>query len=210
MMEKANQRAAEAAQRADFIKDQLLGYAEATPAAEDQARAREASLVQLADQVDVVLPRIWEAQQELSAADDRLRRLQAEQGAVAMVRIPNGTGLDASLTLSRDAVQRLRASEEEAENADAAARAALAAGPERAPLLMVRQQRTERNREQARIPSLDVEADRLAAASRNTAAVAQAAEKSMDVLRDRRDEASRTVSATSDLVRRWTPSTRNS
>ena len=129
MMEKANQRAAEAAQRADFIKDQLLGYAEATPAAEDQARAREASLVQLAERVDVVLPRIWEAQQELSAADDRLRRLQAEQGAAAMVRVPNGTGrpLDASLTLSRDAVQRLRASEEEAENADAAARAALAA-----------------------------------------------------------------------------------
>jgi exonuclease SbcC len=203
MMEKANQRAAEAAQRADFIKDQLLGYTEATPAAEDQARGREASLVQLAGRVDTILPRIREAQQELSAADDRLRRLQAEQGALAMVRVPDGTGaLDASLTSSRDAVQRLRTAEQEAEDADAAARAALAAGPERAPLLMVRQQRAERDREQARIPSLDAEADRLAAVSRNATAATQAAEKSLDMLRDRRDAASRTVSAASDLVSR--------
>jgi exonuclease SbcC len=203
MMEKANQRAAEAAQRADFIKDQLLGYAEATPAAEDRARAREASLVQLAGRVDTVLPRIREAQQELSAADDRLRRLQAEQGALAMVRVPDETGtLDASLTSSRDAVQRRRVAEQEAEDADAAARAALAASPERAPLLMIRQQRAERDREQARIPGLEAEAGRLAGASRTATAAALTAEKSLEVLRDRRDEASRTVSAASDLVSR--------
>jgi exonuclease SbcC len=203
MMEKANQRAAEAAQRAGFIKDQLIGYADATPAAEDQARAREAALTQLAGRVETVLPRIREARQELSAADARLRQLQAEQAALCLVRVPDGTdALDASLTASREAVQRLRAAEQAAEDADAAAREGLAAGPERAPLLLVRERRAERDRQQARIPGLEAGLARLGAESRDAAALARAAEQALEVSRDQRDEASRAVSATSELVSR--------
>ncbi len=203
MMEKANLRAAAAVQRAAAIGETLLGYADATPAAQDEARAREVTLGQLAVRVDTVLPRIREAQQELAAADDRLRRLQAEQAALGMVRAPDGAGaLDASLTASRDAVQRLRAAEQAAEDGDAAARAALAAGPERAPLLLVRERRAERDRDRDRLPGLDLEASRLAAASRAAAAATQVAEGALEGLRDRRDAASRTLSAASEVVSR--------
>jgi exonuclease SbcC len=203
MMEKANQRAASAAQRAVAIGEMLLGYADATHAAESRLRALEDSLAALSRRVDTTVPRIREAQQELSAADDTLRRLQADQAALAMVRVPDGIAvLDAGLAAARDEVQGLRAAEQAAEDADAAARAELAAAPERAPLLLVRQQRAERDREQARIPGLTTQAIGLAAASRDATAVAHEAEKALDGLRDRREAASRAVSDTSDQVSR--------
>ncbi|HEY6786002.1 MAG TPA: SMC family ATPase [Trebonia sp.] len=203
MMEKANQRANTAAQRADFIMDQMVGYADATPAAQDQARAVEAALVLLAAQVDIALPRIREAQQELSAADDLLRRLQAEQGALALVRIPDGTSdLDDRLTASREDLRRLGTAERGAEDADAAARSELAAAPKRAPLLLARQQQAESDRKQALIPGLEDDATRLTAISREATTLAREAEKALDGFRDQRDEASRSVSAATDLVSR--------
>ena len=202
MMEKANQRGAAAAQRAVAIGETLLGYADATQAAQDQARAREALLAGLASRVDTVLPRIREAQQELSAADDRLRRLQEDQAALATVRVPGGAAaLDANLTAHRAAVQQLRTAEQASEDADAAARDALAAGPERGPLLLVRERRAERSREQARIPGLQATATRLAAQAGDAAAMAGDAEQALDGLRDRREQAARAVSAAGDTVR---------
>jgi exonuclease SbcC len=203
MMEKANQRAATAAQRAGLIEETLAGYADATPEAENQSRAREITLGQLAARVEAALPRIREAQRELSAAEDRLRGLQAEQATLAMVRIPHeAPALDASLRKCHDGLRQLRAAEQAAEDADGAARAALAAGPQRAPLLQARDRRTERDRGQARLPGLDAEARRLAAASRDASAAASAAEKDLDVRRDRRDEASRAASQAQELVSR--------
>ena len=203
MMETANHRASAAAQRAVAIGETLLGYADATPAAQDEARAREVTLGQLAARVEEVLPRIREAQQELTAADAQLRARQQEQAALALVRVPDGAGaLDESLAASRAAAQRLRAAEQAAEAADTAARAALAAGPERAPLLLVRERRAERDRDSGRLPGLALEASRLAAASRDATAATRAAEVALEGLRDRREEASRTLSAASEQVAR--------
>src|SRR5579859_3676630 len=78
MMMRANQRAAEAAHKAAAIGETLLGYADATPEAEAQARAAAAALESLAGRVVGVLPRIAEVQEELSAAQARLGQLRTE------------------------------------------------------------------------------------------------------------------------------------
>jgi len=51
MMMKANQRANVAAQRASTYGEELLGYADATTEAEKGARAAEAALASLGEQV---------------------------------------------------------------------------------------------------------------------------------------------------------------
>src|ERR1700749_3427946 len=78
MMMKANQRANVAAQRASTYGEELLGYADATPAAEQAPRAAEAALASLGERVTAGLPRIAARQEALKAADERLRQLRAE------------------------------------------------------------------------------------------------------------------------------------
>src|SRR5882757_1725962 len=56
MMMKANQRASVAAQRAGTYGEELLGYADATPEAENSARAAQAALAGLGERVRAALP----------------------------------------------------------------------------------------------------------------------------------------------------------
>ena len=114
---------------------------------------REDALATLADRVAETLPRIRERQEELSAAEDRLRRLRAEHAALSVLRVPDGiAALDADLAASRAEVARLKNAEQEAEHADTAARESLTAAPQRAPLQLARERRSERNRLQDSIP----------------------------------------------------------
>src|SRR5580693_4696264 len=126
MMAKANQRASVAAQRASTYGEELLGYGDATPEAEQSARAAEAALVSLGERVTAVLPLIGTGRDELQAADDRLRQLRGEAAVLSALRVPDGTGkLDADLEASRSGMAALQAAERGAETADGAARAAL-------------------------------------------------------------------------------------
>ncbi len=196
MMVKANQRSAAAGQRADTIAETLRGYADATPEAEQAARAAAAALDRLGQRVAVALPRIAEGQRELAAADDKLGRLRAEHAALAGLRVPDGVAtLDADLAASRQELGRLRSAERAAEDADRAARAALAAGPRRAPLELAREHRAERARHTASLPELQEATERGLAQAERAAADASAAGAALEELRTRRDEAGNAAQA---------------
>ena len=196
MMVKANQRSAAAGQRADTIAETLRGYADATPEAEQAARDAAAALDRLGQRVAVALPRIAEGQRELAAADDKLGRLRAEHAALSGLRVPDGVAtLDADLAASRQELGRLRSAERAAEDADRAARAALAAGPRRAPLELAREHRAERARHTASLPELQEDTERGLARAERAATDASAAGAALEELRTRRDEAGKAAQA---------------
>ena len=201
MMMKANQRASVAAQRESTYGEELLGYADATPEAEQGARAAEAALVSLGERVTAVLPLIGASRDELKAADDRLRRLRAEAAALSGLHVPAGVGkLDADLEASRSRTETLKTAERGAEAADGAARAALAAGPQRAPLELARAHRAEHARHQAAIPGLAAEVTERGARSSGALAAVDVAATVLEEARAGRDEAHRGAEATAERV----------
>jgi exonuclease SbcC len=205
MMMRANQRAAAAGQRADTLAETMLRYADATDQARAQARAAEAALATLADQVTAALPRVAAAQAELAAAGGRLGHARVEHAALSGLRVPDGVGaLDADLTASRAGLRGLLDAERTAESADDAARTALAAGPDPGPLLMTRDRRAERDRNSGRLPALDANAARLAQLAAAAAEAVSAAQLTLDDLRDGRDEAGRDAAEASEAVTRLT------
>src|SRR5207253_8836335 len=88
MMVRANQRANVAGQRAEAIAETLTTLADATPEAEQAARAVETALATLGQRVEAVLSQIRAGQEELSAAEDQLRQLETEQASLAALSIP--------------------------------------------------------------------------------------------------------------------------
>jgi DNA repair protein SbcC/Rad50 len=201
MMVKANQRASVAAQRASTYGEELLGYADATSEAERAARAAEHALIGLGERVTAALPLISARQAELAAADERLRRVRVEAATLSALRVPDGTGqLDADLAAGRDSVAALTAAERAAENADTAARDALADGPQRAPLELARAHRTEHARYQAAIPALAAEVTKHGTRAIEVLAAVDAAVVALDKTRATRDEASRAAEAAAERV----------
>jgi exonuclease SbcC len=201
MMVKANQRASVAAQRAGTYAEELLGYADATPEAEQAAGAAEAALAGLEERVTAAMPLIAARRDELKAADERLRRARAEGAALAAVGIPDGTGrLDADLAAARAAAAASKAAERAAEAADAAARDALASGPQRAPLELARAHRGELARHQAALPGLVAQVAERGGRASEAAAAVDGAARALEGTRAARDEASRAAQAAADRV----------
>jgi exonuclease SbcC len=196
MMERANQRASIAAQRADTLTETVTTLADATPEAEEAARAAETTLAALARRVEAARPQIQAAGNELTAAEADLTRLENERTALAAVRIPDGAAaLDANLNASRTAHDQAQAAERLAEEADRVSREALAGGPQRAPLELARQRRSERDGHMARLASLEDDAARLSALSGQAEATVGDASASLEELRGQRDEAARSADA---------------
>ena len=203
MMVRANQRASVAGQRAEAVAETLTTLADATPEAEQAARAAETALVTLGQRVEAVLPQIREGQEELSAAEDQLRQLKAEQATLTVVSIPEGVaGLDTDLAASRAALGKLRDTERLAEEADRVAREALARGPQRAPLELARDHRAERSDRMSRRVALQENSARLSALSGDASSKVDAASASLEELRNRRDEAAGGAEAARQLVDR--------
>jgi exonuclease SbcC len=203
MMIQANQRASAAAQRAGTIGESLLTYADATEEAERRSRTQEAALAALADQVSEILPRIQESTTRLSAAQERLGQLTAENAALVALRVPDGIAvLDANLMASRADLARLADAEREAEGADSTAREWLAAGPQRAPLELARERRDELKRLRDEIPGLNVEAERLATQAEAAAGGVESASAAVEALRVRRDAAAQEAALANELVAR--------
>jgi exonuclease SbcC len=201
MMERANQRASVAAQRADTLTETLTTLGDATPEAEDSARAAEKTLVNLSEQVEAIRPQIQAADSELTAAEAELARMEEERAALAAVRIPDDiTALDTDLTASHSALQAAQAAEKLAEEADRASRAALASGPQRAPLELARERRAERGELVARLPSLQDDAARLSALTSHAETQVSDASSAMEERRGQRDEATRSAEAAAQRV----------
>ena len=201
MMMKANQRANVAAQRAGTYGEELLGYADATPEAEKNARAAEAALVGLGERVKATLPLISGRRDELKDADDRLRQLRAEAAALSALRVPGGAGqLDGDVTAARADLAARKAVERDAEDVDGAARAALAAGPQRAPLELARAHRAEHARYQAAIAGLAADVAERGTRSAGASAAVDSAAIALDQTRVERDEASRATETAAERV----------
>ena len=205
MMVQANQRASEARQRAATLADSLLKYSDATDEARGLAQARENDLARLGERVASELPRIRDSQAALTAAEASVRRLSDEHAALSGLRVPAGVpALAADLAASRASLHRLEEAERAAEKADAVARQALAEGPDRGPLLLARERRDERNRNQARLPELEATAAQRAAAAATASKAVDEAAATVDGLRDQRDEARQAVGQAAEEVRRLT------
>jgi exonuclease SbcC len=201
MMMRANQRDKESAFRAGTYGEELVGYADATPEAEQAARAAEAALAGLGERVQAALPLIAARRDELAAAETRLRQLRAEAAALSALRVPDGVGqLDADLAASQARVTELHANERAAEEADGAARDALARGPRRAPLELARAHRAEHARHQAAVPRLAADVAERGARSAEASATVDTAAAGLDAARAARDDASRTAEATAERV----------
>ena len=196
MMMRANQLANVAAQRADTLTETLSPFADATPEAEETARAAELTLVKLTEWVEEARPKIRGADTELTAAEGELMRFEGERTALAAVHIPDDVAaLDVDLGASRFALEQARATEKLAEEADRAAREALASGPQRAPLELARERRTEHGEHVARLPSLEADIARLSLVSGHTETAVNAASANLEKLRTQRDEAARSAEA---------------
>ncbi len=205
MMVTANQRASEARQRAATLADSLLKYADATDEVRAQAQARESALASLGGRVTAALPQIRDSQAELAAAEASVRRLRDSRATLAAVGVPDGLpALAADLADSRASLLRLQEAELAEQEADAVARKALTAGPDRGSLLLVRERRDERNRNHARLADLEATAARRAAEATFAAKAVDEAADTLDGLRDQRDQARRTADAAAEQVRRLT------
>jgi exonuclease SbcC len=202
MMTRANHRASVAGQRADAVSETVATFADATPEAQDAAQAAEKTLDVLNERVRLALPEIEAADRDLSAATAGLERLERERATLAAIRVPaDAAALDTRLAGARVRVDQARAAESRATEADAGARQALSGGPQRAPLELARQRRQERARSEARRPSLEQDADRLAGVSRQADGAIAETEDGLEQLRRDRDQAARTAEAAGQTVR---------
>ena len=202
MMMRANQRASAAGQRADALGETLATFADATPDAENAARAAEKDLAALNEQAKQALPEIDGASREVAGATDELERLERERAALAAIRIPEGmAALDTSLAEARIRLEQDRTTERQSQEADTGARLALADGPQRAPLELARQRHRERGQCAARLPSIQLDVERLADVSRRTDDAVAGTEAGLEQLRTERDHAARAAEAAGQAVR---------
>ena len=155
MMIRANQRASDAAKRAETLDETLASLSDATQDAEDAARANETALARLAERVDAAVPEINAADKELAAAEGDLAQLERDRAALAAVRVPGDVpALGQRAGAARAVLDRARGAEELVLEEDRRARQALAEGPQRAPLELLRQQRARRGQDAALRPGL--------------------------------------------------------
>ncbi len=203
MMVRANQRASVSAQRAETIAETLRGYADATPEAEEQARAAQTALAQLSARVAAALPEIRAEQEALLSAEDRLRQLYSERTLLTAIRTPDDAeALEAGLAAGRAAAAKLREAERLAEEADKRARDALAQGPQRAPLELARERRGEHRVLLTRLPGLQADVSRLSEQAGGCSAEVDAAADGLEKTRTRKDETDRGAEAARQRVER--------
>jgi DNA repair protein SbcC/Rad50 len=196
MMIRANQRASDAAKRAETLDETLATLGDATQDAEDAARASETALAELAERVETAVPEINAADKELAAAEADLVQLEQDRAALAAVRIPDDVpALGRRAGAARAVLDQARAAEGLALEEDRRARKALAEGPPRAPLELVRQQRALRGQDVARRPALQDEAARLSGLSAGAEAAVTEAASALEALRAQRDDAASAAEA---------------
>jgi DNA repair protein SbcC/Rad50 len=196
MMIRANQRASDAAKRAETLDETLATLDDATQDAEDAARANETALAELAERVEAAVPEINAADKELAAAEADLVQLEQDRVALAAVRVPDDVpALGRRAGAARAVLDQARAAEGLALEDDRRARKALAEGPQRAPLELVRQQRALRGQDVARRPALQDEAARLTGLSAEAEAAVTEAASALEALRAQRDDAASAAEA---------------
>jgi len=184
-------RAEEAAarQRAEYAAHRLQGYADATPEAAAAAAARIEAIAAAGAEVGRRVPELVEASGAVAEAAGEVHRLTGEQARLAGLRMP--PGLDDLTGARRAAAAALATADAElavAEKADTAAREALAAGPERAPLERAGEAWAELAELAGQVPEAVQERTATEAAVRAVEAAGVAARDAVTRARQRREE----------------------
>ncbi|HEY7101181.1 MAG TPA: SMC family ATPase [Mycobacteriales bacterium] len=180
---------AAARQRADYAAHRLEGYADATPDAAAAAAARIDAIAAAGAEVARRVPVLVEASGAVAAAAEEVRRLTGERAKLAGLRMPRG--LDDLTGARRAAAAALSTSDAElavAEKADTAAREALAAAPERAPLERAGEAWAELAELDAQLPEAVRGRAAAEAAVRAVEAEGAAARDAVTQARERREE----------------------
>jgi DNA repair protein SbcC/Rad50 len=129
----ANLEASGHGSRAEALTEQLAGFADAGAAAETAARTRVAQLKAL--DLAPLLTELAAAAAGVTTAERAAAALRAEQAALRALAVPSGLSeLDKRHQAAAAALRRARSGAAAAETADTAARAGIAAAPDRAPL----------------------------------------------------------------------------
>ena len=205
IMRRANAEAAAAAQRAQWLDEQLGRVADATDEAEQQATARVSVLEALAHRVEDTVPTLSAAADEMDRAEAAAERLRAERALLAALTSPGDLAdLDAR---HRDAVRTLdaaRATAGHAEQADTTARDRRAAAPHRGPLEQVLREHAELGGIDADLPTLAAARTEARAAYEAATRDAETARSAVDDARTARETAAEALAAATDTVRRLT------
>ena len=199
----ANSEAAEAKLRAEVLTGQLGGYADATAEAEQAATARVQALDGLAERVTAAVPELAAAVAGQRAAATTAERVRAEQRLLRALTVPDG--LDLLLERDRAAAGEVRAAGARvtaAEAADGAARAQLAAAPDRGRLEQLRRDHAELTTGRAERPGLVERAEKALADYELAAQDAADAQADLDRARTGRQAAAGTLAAAQEEVRR--------
>ena len=137
-----------------MLVEQLTGLLDATPEAEELAAERESALLALTASVDLVVPQLRAATEAVAETQRALAELTAEHQLLTSVNLPDGiTELDSAVTAQQRALQQAKNAERSAQTADAVARDALAAAPDRGPLEQARREHAEQRRILAEVPA---------------------------------------------------------
>ncbi|QJY49822.1 AAA family ATPase [Pseudonocardia broussonetiae] len=199
----ANSEASAARQRADVLGEQLAGYADATAEAEAAAQERVEALVALAGRVDALVPQVEAAAAAQAAAEADATRIRAEGTVLAALVAPDDlAGLDARRAAAAAALTTAATAHADAEEADTAARDALAAAPERGPLELVRARHAELASLTADLPGLRDRHAKSLAAYDTAARDAADARTALDTARAVRDAAATAAATAGETVRR--------
>ncbi len=141
----AGAQAANASREVEFLTQQLARHADATSEAESEAAAAVDALARLEDFVRDLVPHFVDVQANAAAAAGRARTLQAEQGLLDAVAVPDGVDeLQRDATIAEAAADQSREVSDEAAKAFRDTTAAAAAGPQRATVTPAAERYTER------------------------------------------------------------------
>ncbi|WP_329315387.1 SMC family ATPase [Streptomyces sp. NBC_01278] len=150
-----------AAKEVEVLTEQLGRYADATPEAEAEARARVSALELLATSVDALVPGVDEAHARAAEAAARAQALGGQADLLASISAPHGVEeLQRAADDAQRAVEKAREAEAEAGRALADAHAAGRAAPERAAIEHTRDLHLERADLAARRERVFAAADR--------------------------------------------------
>lgn len=191
IMRRANTEAARQNQRAEWLGEQLTGFADATADAEERAGARVDALEALERRVEERVPMLTAAATATAGSQADADRLETYRARlVALAAPPDLAALDARRRAAADARDATAAAALEAERADTAARDALRAAPRRGPLEQALRDHAELATLDARRPGLVTAHDDARDAAEVATRAAEAARAAVDDARGARDQAS--------------------
>jgi exonuclease SbcC len=199
----AGKQASEQAQRAEFLAEQLEGFADTTTHAATLAAERVDALTVLSERVHTAVGQLRTASTAISEVDATVARITDERSQLSALAVPDGLAeLDTRLNTARATLTSAQARLSDAETADTAARQRRAAAPARGPLEQVRRDHADLIKTRAAEPTAQQHHERAIAALGAATEIAKQARNGADLARGARETAADALTDTRALVDR--------